>query len=265
MEADDLVNRELQNTPGEIPPTVRTEEDEQLSRGLKGSKVPMCMENNMVAESVAAEDLSGNGPDTHVSHARNFVSKDLESGPVVGLGKIREECGSSDLRIGVNQMEQIDSFNMAHQSNKGHNNTIDLAKEYLKEKEKHKKSIPYYHPPKSMQSSKGHPISMKLKDRCFDSWLKKPGFVELVSKAYTDCQAVGPPDRVFMLKLKAVKVAIKEWRKKIKEEEIGKLLVLKSKIENIERIAEERLLEEHEQRDRVSWSRELLELEEAKL
>lgn len=32
--------------------------------------------------------------------------------------------------------------------------------------------------------------------KCFDSWLEKPGFVDMVLKAYRDAVVSGPPDKI---------------------------------------------------------------------
>lgn len=46
--------------------------------------------------------------------------------------------------------------------------------------------------------------------KSFDSWTDMPGFNGIVTKAYEQAIVSGHPDIKFMLKLKAVKVAIKE-------------------------------------------------------
>lgn len=57
------------------------------------------------------------------------------------------------------------------------------------------------------------PVYGPIPFKCFKSWFSKPGFVEVVTKAYSETVGEGPPNKRFMLKLKAIKIAIKVWRK----------------------------------------------------
>lgn len=101
--------------------------------------------------------------------------------------------------------------------------------------------------------------------RVFNSWLDKPGFSEMVSKAYREATVLGPPDLKFMRRLKEVKKAIKNWRLADKGRDSGRLLWLYDHINRLEAIAEERVLSNDELLERSGWIKESLELENAKV
>ncbi|KAI3779410.1 hypothetical protein L2E82_09127 [Cichorium intybus] len=63
----------------------------------------------------------------------------------------------------------------------------------------------------------------------------------------------GPPDVIFMRKLKKVKVAIKKWRKDKRDMEALEYQELLKKIDNVKLAAEERCLESQEREDRRNW------------
>ncbi|PWA44356.1 RNA-directed DNA polymerase, eukaryota, Reverse transcriptase zinc-binding domain protein [Artemisia annua] len=82
--------------------------------------------------------------------------------------------------------------------------------------------------------------------RWFNSWLEREGCVEVVMKAFDNCTFEGPPDVVINKKLSCIRGVLRSWWEQvlIKEGEI--LIHLKNDIERIEKVMEERELEEEE-------------------
>lgn len=71
----------------------------------------------------------------------------------------------------------------------------------------------------------------------------------------------GPADKACATRLKAIKMAIKNWRNVEREKESKLLVYLKNKINDIEIQTESRALSDLEKQDRLLWKKELLDLE----
>ncbi|KAK9056786.1 hypothetical protein SSX86_024149 [Deinandra increscens subsp. villosa] len=97
--------------------------------------------------------------------------------------------------------------------------------------------------------------------KCFHSWFEREGFESTMRLAYALAPIGLQPDRALLLKLQAIKKALKLWWQEEKEKEKKEEMELKDKIENVESIAEQRPLTLIEKENRIIWKKELLELE----
>lgn len=82
--------------------------------------------------------------------------------------------------------------------------------------------------------------------RWFNSWLDIEGCVEAVLKAFDDFSFEGPADVVITKQLNAVRSVLKVWWKSYLEKEDESSISLKFDIERLEKIMEDRDLEEEE-------------------
>ncbi|MFS8032495.1 hypothetical protein Hanom_Chr17g01558451 [Helianthus anomalus] len=82
--------------------------------------------------------------------------------------------------------------------------------------------------------------------RFFNSWLELPGFVEFVGVLCKCFRFSGPADLALATKLKRLKGRIKDWIKAGESERAGQYKEMKEKVETLERIAENRNLDEEE-------------------
>ncbi|XP_022019896.1 uncharacterized protein LOC110919958 [Helianthus annuus] len=95
----------------------------------------------------------------------------------------------------------------------------------------------------STKSSNFGPIPF----RCFNSWLGRPGYDEVVSGAASGFVGDGPPDVYLSNKLRFIKSRILNWRDELKAKEEGEVAIAKSDLEGLQRTLEERELEEEEE------------------
>ena len=70
--------------------------------------------------------------------------------------------------------------------------------------------------------------------RFFNSWIYRDGFDTIIQSAWENFNGGGPPDRILSDKLRAVKQAIKSWRRVQFEKESKELFDLKKKVDEIE-------------------------------
>ncbi|XP_035843169.1 uncharacterized protein LOC110887759 [Helianthus annuus] len=95
----------------------------------------------------------------------------------------------------------------------------------------------------STKSSNFGPIPF----RCFNSWLGRLGYEEVVSGAASDFVGDGPPDVFLSNKLRFIKSRILNWRDELKVKEEGEVATAKFELEGLQRTLEERELEEEEE------------------
>ncbi|XP_022041331.1 uncharacterized protein LOC110943908 [Helianthus annuus] len=100
--------------------------------------------------------------------------------------------------------------------------------------------------------------------RWFNSWLGREGCQNVVRKAILDCSIDGRPDMVISGKLKCVREAIKIWRDEIVRKEGDLLENCKSDIQRLERILEDRELEEEEVWIWEECKKEVMQIEQWK-
>ncbi|XP_021995822.1 uncharacterized protein LOC110893005 [Helianthus annuus] len=100
--------------------------------------------------------------------------------------------------------------------------------------------------------------------RFFNSWLSREDLEEVVVTVVKDYVGQGPPDLIFMNKLKKVKQAIIEWRKKVNIEDAEEELNLKQDIIELDALVEDRDLTEAEQWVHIELNKKLKELEVCK-
>ncbi|KAJ0797670.1 putative RNA-directed DNA polymerase [Helianthus annuus] len=85
--------------------------------------------------------------------------------------------------------------------------------------------------------------------RFYNSWLNRNGLEEIVAKAYSDVatdDSVDPPDIIFIKKLKCLKSVILSWIKKVKDREGEEEISLKSDLNDLQMVMEDRDLTEEE-------------------
>ncbi|KAJ0732921.1 putative RNA-directed DNA polymerase [Helianthus annuus] len=87
--------------------------------------------------------------------------------------------------------------------------------------------------------------------RCFNSWMEIPGFVEQINRLCHSFTFNGPADLALSVKLRWLKNRIKAWLKIERDKTEGTYLDKKNRIRILERMAEERVLEERELAERA--------------
>ncbi|XP_022003559.1 uncharacterized protein LOC110901012 [Helianthus annuus] len=101
--------------------------------------------------------------------------------------------------------------------------------------------------------------------RFFNSWLNEGSLKSIVLESYREFQLPNPPDKLLSLRLKAVKLAIKPWCRKLKIRDRETVCDLSKKIEALDMKAESSSLSEEEIQNRESWLKTVAELEENNL
>ncbi|XP_021999788.1 uncharacterized protein LOC110897333 [Helianthus annuus] len=97
--------------------------------------------------------------------------------------------------------------------------------------------------------------------RFFNSWLKEDGLEKLIMDSYTKVIPFGPPDRLLVARLKAIKDTIKPWSMKLKKDNKEILAELLRKVEMLDTKAENIILIENEIQNRDAWIKRIGEIE----
>ncbi|KAF5754385.1 putative RNA-directed DNA polymerase [Helianthus annuus] len=100
--------------------------------------------------------------------------------------------------------------------------------------------------------------------RCYNSWMEIPGFMELVKQLCTNFVFHGSADMALSVKLRWLKNHIKAWIKVVRENSDGVYLDTKKRINMLERLAEERALEEEELHERAECINIVLDMDRRK-
>ncbi|MFS7930782.1 putative RNA-directed DNA polymerase [Helianthus anomalus] len=111
----------------------------------------------------------------------------------------------------------------------------------------------------TVQSDFGH-----IPFRFFSSWFEFPGFLEFVLQNCGAFQFAGPGDLALAIKFRWLKDKIKLWLKLEKEKRDGTYGGKKRRLEFIENLAEERILEEDELAERAECRNYVAEFERIK-
>ncbi|XP_021980064.1 uncharacterized protein LOC110876195 [Helianthus annuus] len=101
--------------------------------------------------------------------------------------------------------------------------------------------------------------------RFFNSWLNEDSLHNIVADSYKSIMHMYPPDKLVSQRLKAVKMAIKPWCRKLKARDNKIICELGNKIKALDLKAESASLSLEEAENRELWAKTLNELEENKL
>ncbi|KAK9068551.1 hypothetical protein SSX86_012666 [Deinandra increscens subsp. villosa] len=97
--------------------------------------------------------------------------------------------------------------------------------------------------------------------KCFNSWFELQDFDSTVQMAASLPTNGGKPDKRFLNKLKNIKIAIKQWNANRRDVNAIKSAALQLDIDNLDLVAESRILSEQEKSNRISWKKEVSDLE----
>ncbi|XP_021984949.2 uncharacterized protein LOC110880809 [Helianthus annuus] len=101
--------------------------------------------------------------------------------------------------------------------------------------------------------------------RCFNSWLEIPGFMDAVKQWCQEFSFNGPADLALAVKLRWLKNKIKAWLKVERGRSEGAYLKNKDRVCVLEKLAENRVLDDAELAERAECINNIMEVDKRKL